>query len=126
MSAVMAAHTRKPKALIAIDTSSEKLGLAKKYGATQTINASQEDVLSRILAITGGDGVQYALDAVGSGKILHMAQQALAVKGTLLTIGSAAEEASLDTRLQLQKGLSYRGCHQGDSDAFEVRLLRPF
>jgi len=111
----MAAKLTTPKYLIAIDMLDDKLELARKYGATHTINGGKEDVGKRIQEITGGLGVQYALDAVGSPAILKLAQQSLGVKGMMVTIGGTPHDVVLSTLPHIQKGLTYRGCHMGDA-----------
>ncbi|CAA6663939.1 unnamed protein product [Spirodela intermedia] len=51
--------------IIAIDVQDEKLNNAKKLGATHTINAAKEDVIDKIKEITGGMGVDVAVEALG-------------------------------------------------------------
>lgn len=51
--------------LIALDFIDERLDWAKKMGATITINPKKEDVEERILEITGGRGVDIAIDITG-------------------------------------------------------------
>jgi aryl-alcohol dehydrogenase len=111
----MSAKLTTPKHLIAVDMVPDKLDLARKYGATHTINPASEDVAIRIQEITGNLGVNYALDAVGSPAILKLAQQSLAVRGMMVTIGGTPNDVSLSTLPHIQKGLTYRGCHMGDS-----------
>lgn len=111
----MIAKLTTPKYLIAIDMLDDKLELARKYGATHTINGGKEDVGARLQEITGGLGVNYALDAVGSPAILKLAQQSLSVKGTMVTIGGTPHDVVLSTLPMIQKGLTYRGCHMGDA-----------
>lgn len=111
----MTAKLTTPKYLIAVDMLDDKLELARKYGATHTINGSKEDVGKRLQEITEGLGVQYALDAVGSPAILKLAQQSLAPKGMMVTIGGTPADVVLSTALHIQRGITYRGCHMGDS-----------
>jgi len=51
--------------IIAVDVSDSKLELAKKLGATDTINSLKEDVKMRIKEIAGNEGLDYAFEAVG-------------------------------------------------------------
>lgn len=67
------------------------------------------------MEITDGQGVDYVIDAVGRPEILKVGQQALAKCGTLLTLGGMPTEAGIRIDLQLIKGITYRGTHQGDS-----------
>ena len=122
-----------PKYLIAIDLQASKLAAATKYGATHTIDASKEDVEARVKesepfryryrdnahasSVTEGRGVNYALDAVGSAAILATGHKLLATRGTLVTIGGTGPNVgpTLPVTSHLQKGLTYRGTHQGDA-----------
>lgn len=69
------------------------------------------------ILVTNGGGVDFALDAVGSAKILATGHKSLAKQGTLVTIGGAepGAEATLPIGLHLMNGLTYRGTHQGDA-----------
>ncbi|KAG6724118.1 hypothetical protein I3842_03G241600 [Carya illinoinensis] len=51
--------------IIAVDVQDEKLQKAKAFGATHTINAIQEDAIEKIREITGGLGVDIAVEALG-------------------------------------------------------------
>ena len=51
--------------IIAVDILDNKLGMAKKFGATHTVNSSKEDPVDRIREITGGAGTHYAFEAIG-------------------------------------------------------------
>ena len=50
--------------IIAVDLREEKLDFAREFGATHTVNASEEDPVESIHEISGG-GVDYAFDAIG-------------------------------------------------------------
>jgi S-(hydroxymethyl)glutathione dehydrogenase/alcohol dehydrogenase len=61
--------------IIAIDTMPAKLELASRLGATDVVNASDEDAAAVVLEMTGG-GVDFAFECIGSNKTC---QQALAM-----------------------------------------------
>ena len=63
--AIMAAAISPLAKIIAIDLKDNRLELAKKCGATHTINASSGDVVQMIKDLTGGRGVNYAVEASG-------------------------------------------------------------
>jgi len=64
-SAILAASFAEAGVVIAIDILDSKLELARKFGATHTINALDQDPVSAVLEITEGRGVDYAIEAVG-------------------------------------------------------------
>lgn len=51
--------------IIAIDMNDTKLGLAKQFGATDTINASGTDPVSEVMGMTGQGGVDAAFEVIG-------------------------------------------------------------
>lgn len=75
---------------------------------------------ARVREITGGRGADVALDCVASVDVLGDAHAALAKCGILITIGGAAGSPAFDVRQHLQKGVSYRGTHQGDAVPREI------
>ncbi|MDZ7900651.1 MAG: NADPH:quinone oxidoreductase family protein [Arcicella sp.] len=99
--------------VIAAASTDEKLALCKKYGATETINYSTEDLRERIKEITGGKGVDVIYDPVG-GKYTEPAFRSIAWKGRYLVIGFAAGDIpSLPLNLPLLKGASVVGVFWG-------------
>lgn len=63
--AIMAAAICPMAKIIAIDLKENRLELAKKCGATHTINASSGDVVQAIKDLTGGKGVDFAVECAG-------------------------------------------------------------
>ena len=72
--------------VIAIDTVSSKLDVAKLMGATDVINASNVDPVEAIKEMTGG-GVEYSFEAVGLKTTAEQCFQALRAGGTATIIG---------------------------------------
>jgi threonine dehydrogenase-like Zn-dependent dehydrogenase len=121
----MAAALYSPKALIVIDLQAGKLEQALTFGATHTINSGTEDVQKRISEITGGRGLDYAIDAVGREQIVQAGFDALAPMGTFLMIGTPSGDgyAHFPMRKSVTRGLKVLGTHQGDSTPSVVRLF---
>ncbi|MBM4205234.1 MAG: zinc-binding dehydrogenase [Gammaproteobacteria bacterium] len=82
LSAVVGAKVAGANPIIAVDLSDEKLEFAKKFGATHVINASREDPIAAIHALTGKkdkytilhtavSGVDYAFDCIGIRKTME-------------------------------------------------------
>jgi propanol-preferring alcohol dehydrogenase len=72
--------------VIALDVDEEKLALARRVGAHQTI-LSGADAASAIRAATGGLGAQAVFDFVGAGPTLDIAREAVAVDGVIQIVG---------------------------------------
>ena len=73
MSALMATMLFQCSKVVAVDVSAYKLSLARSFGATHTIDASISDPVSEILALTGGLGLDYAVEASGQIKVIEQA-----------------------------------------------------
>lgn len=86
LSIIMGAKLAGAFPIIAIDVLERKLELAKKLGATYTVNASISDPVQAVRDIVPG-GVPYAFEAVGSEKVLIQAYWATSRGGTTITVG---------------------------------------
>ena len=72
--------------IIAIDLSDEKLQLATRFGATDTINPSKVDAVETVKELTRG-GVHYAFECVGSKQTAELAYHTLRPRGLATVIG---------------------------------------
>ena len=95
--------------VIAADIDDEKLALAKKMGATYTLNTKTEDAHQRLQEITNGFGPDVVIEAVGSVPTYQMAINEVAFTGRVACIGYAKSEVSLQTKYFVQKELDIRG-----------------
>jgi S-(hydroxymethyl)glutathione dehydrogenase / alcohol dehydrogenase len=86
LSAVNGASIAGADRVIAIDTVSSKLDVAKQMGATDVINASNVDPVEAIKELTGG-GVEYSFEAVGLKLTAEQSFQCLRAGGTATIIG---------------------------------------
>jgi S-(hydroxymethyl)glutathione dehydrogenase/alcohol dehydrogenase len=91
--AVLAGASR----VIAIDQRAVKLDLAKRFGATDVLDASQQDAVAGVRELTGG-GVEYSFEAIGLAVTAEQCFDMLARGGTATVIGliPAGERVSLD------------------------------
>jgi len=81
--------------IIAVDTSEQKLTLARELGAEMTFNAKSPDVAKHIKELTGGHGVTAAFDFVGSDSSLSLAIGATRSLGKVTQVGLAGGTARL-------------------------------
>lgn len=82
-SAILAAQHAKANPIIAIDIHEEKLERAKQLGATHLIHAAHEHPLSQISAISGGKGLDFALESAGKAKTMEWAFECVKAPGGL-------------------------------------------
>src|SRR4249919_323717 len=73
--------------IIAVDLDDKKLEWARNLGATHTINAGQADVVEAIQALTGGNGADVVIDAVGRPETWKQAFYARDLAGTVVLVG---------------------------------------
>ena len=86
LAAVMGAHLVGAEPIVVADLDPAKLALAQRFGATHVIEAGSEDVVARVLEITG-EGAPWMIDAVGAPATMQQAFACLAPEGTLVAIG---------------------------------------
>jgi len=104
--------------VIAVDVMKQKLGWAEEFGATHVIDASKEDPVARVQALSGRGGVDYAFEIVGTQKTIEQALAATHRGGTCVVVGvsPAATRVSIDPGMLLQQrvltGSSFGGGHQ--------------
>jgi NDMA-dependent alcohol dehydrogenase len=89
LNAVQGAALAGAEQIIAVDLLEAKLALARQFGATHTVNASDGDPVAEVRALTGGRGVDYALEVVGSPRTIRQAYDALAKRGVAVVVGVA-------------------------------------
>ena len=75
--------------VVAVDPAPAKLELARQFGATHTVNPSEESNVVRALRKLTGGGADYSFECVGRGEIAAQAYGALGKGGTAVVVGVA-------------------------------------
>jgi S-(hydroxymethyl)mycothiol dehydrogenase len=73
--------------IIGVDIDDRKLGIAQKMGATHTINSKDTDPVPAIQELTGGNGADVVIDAVGRPETWKQAFYARDLAGTVVLVG---------------------------------------
>ncbi len=73
--------------IIAVDIDAKKLEAATKLGATHTVNSSETDPVAAIQELTGGNGADVVIDAVGRPETWKQAFYARDLAGTVVLVG---------------------------------------
>ena len=73
--------------IIAVDIDDQKLEWARGFGATHTVNSSQEDPVEAIKDLTVGFGVDVAIDAIGLPDVYKQCFEARDLAGTVVLVG---------------------------------------
>jgi threonine dehydrogenase-like Zn-dependent dehydrogenase len=87
LAATAGAKLRGAGMIAAIDSNSARLQCALKLGATHLINIREDDPLKRIAQLTGGRGVDVAIEALGTQQTFENAMSVLRAGGTLSSLG---------------------------------------
>lgn len=111
LSALLSAKTLNPAQLIAIDLDNQRLQLAKKLGATHTINSGEftsADIASQIKQITSSlcegeskgrePGVDVAIECVGIPNTFELCQDLITPGGSIANVG--VHGSSVELKLQ--------------------------
>jgi S-(hydroxymethyl)glutathione dehydrogenase/alcohol dehydrogenase len=104
--------------IIAVDVMKQKLAWAEEFGATHVVDASKEDPVARVQAISGRSGVDFAFEVVGTQRTMEQALLSTHRGGTCVVVGvsPAGTRLSIDPSLLLQQrvltGSSFGGGHQ--------------
>jgi threonine dehydrogenase-like Zn-dependent dehydrogenase len=86
LNAIQFLHAFGAYPIIAVDILDHKLEAAKKYGATHTVNASEEDPVKAVRDMTNG-GVSKSFEALGNTKTADQIIRATRPGGTATIIG---------------------------------------
>jgi S-(hydroxymethyl)glutathione dehydrogenase / alcohol dehydrogenase len=82
--------------IIAIDQFSSKREMATRAGATHFVDSSEDDPVKAVRALTGGQGVDHAFEAVGLAKLVRQAIESLAIRGTATIVGVLPPDAMIE------------------------------
>jgi alcohol dehydrogenase len=81
--------------IIMIDVDANRLMLAKQIGATAIINSSEGRAIEAVMRITGGRGVDTAIETVGLSASFKLCKNIVATGGTIANIGVHGTEVDL-------------------------------
>jgi S-(hydroxymethyl)glutathione dehydrogenase/alcohol dehydrogenase len=95
LNAIQGARIAGATKVIAVDLSANKLELAKKLGATHCIKGDEEDAVKKIHEITGGLGVDVAVECVGIPPLVHQAYESTRLMGRTVCVGIAAPDKEI-------------------------------
>jgi threonine dehydrogenase-like Zn-dependent dehydrogenase len=125
---VMALHLARllsPAVLAAVDIVPARLALAARLGATAALNAGAEDAVARIREMTGGEGVDLAVEAAGTAATRQAALASVRSGGTAVLLGLGEEITSFNAVDIVNREVTIRGSYAYTYDDFvrAVELL---
>jgi alcohol dehydrogenase len=87
LAALLTAQFYSPAEIIVIDPDENRLGVAKRFGATSIVAASGGKAAEAVMQLTGGRGVDTAIEAVGVPASFITCEDIVAPGGTIANIG---------------------------------------
>ncbi|RJS91091.1 NAD(P)-dependent alcohol dehydrogenase [Salinisphaera sp. Q1T1-3] len=117
LSAVLAARAAGAARIIVVDRLASRLALAAELGATDIVDAGENDALDVIARLTGENGVRFAVESTGNTTVLRQSIAVLGKRGTVAVVGAPAlgAESQFDVNDLLIGGKQIRGVVEGDS-----------
>lgn len=102
--------------IIAVDLDDDKLATTRSFGATHTINARQHDPVEAIRELTGGNGADLVIDAVGVPATFQQAFEARDLAGRMVLVGVPEPGTTWDIPLDqiFGRGGSIKSSWYGD------------
>ncbi len=98
--------------VIATDTEPYRLQLATRMGADIALDARAPDTVERILAATGGDGIEVVLEMSGAASALQQSLEFITRGGRISLLGIFGEPVRIDLSEQvIQRGLRLYGVY---------------
>ncbi len=95
LAALLTAQLYSPAELIMVDLDDNRLAEAKKLGATKTVNSGDGKAVEKVKALTGGVGVDVAIEAVGIPATFDVCQEIVAAGGHIANVGVHGKPVSL-------------------------------
>lgn len=95
LAALLTAQFYSPARIIMIDLDDNRLEVAARFGATDTINSTDGKAVEAVMRLTDGAGADTVIEAVGIPATFELCQKLVAAGGTIANIGVHGKPASL-------------------------------
>jgi len=95
LAALLTAQFHSPSQIIMIDLDDNRLAVGNRFGATATVNSADGNAAQAVMKLTGGRGVDTAIEAVGIPATFLLCQDIVAAGGTIANIGVHGSKVDL-------------------------------
>lgn len=95
LAALLTAQFYSPTQIILIDLDDNRLEMARRFGATATLNSNNGGVVDKVRQLTDGRGVDTAIEAVGVPATFELCEEIVAPGGTIANVGVHGRKADL-------------------------------
>jgi S-(hydroxymethyl)glutathione dehydrogenase / alcohol dehydrogenase len=118
LNAIQGAAIAGAERIVAVDAQPARLETARRLGATDVVDATKDDPVAAVRALTSGRGADYAIEAIGRTRTVEQAWASVRKAGTcvVIGIGSMKETVSINALMlpMLEKRLL--GCWYGSAN----------
>ena len=87
LAALLTAAFYSPAEIIMIDLDDNRLAVAKRFGATKTVNSSDGRAVEAVMTLTAGEGVDAAIEAVGIPATFELCEGIIKAGGVIANVG---------------------------------------
>lgn len=95
LAALLTAQFYSPSEIIMIDLDDNRLAVGKRFGATATVNSSDGTAAQQVMKLTGGRGVDTAIEAVGIPATFNLCEDIVTPGGTIANVGVHGSKVDL-------------------------------
>jgi alcohol dehydrogenase len=95
LAALLTAQFYSPALIVVVDIDDNRLSVATRFGATNTVNSSDGRAAETIMALTDGRGVDTAIEAVGIPATFELCEDIVGPGGTIANVGVHGQKVDL-------------------------------
>src|SRR5580658_2004260 len=106
LAALLTAQFYSPASIIMVDLDDNRLAVAKRFGATATINSADDKAAETVMKLTGDLGVDTAIEAVGIPATFELCEKIVAPGGTIANIGVHGQQVALHLECLWDRNIS--------------------
>ena len=106
LAALLTAQFYSPAQIIMIDLDDNRLDVAKRLGATATVNSSDGKAVEAVMKLTDHRGVATAIEAVGIPATFELCEKLVAPGGTIANIGVHGSKVDLHLELLWDRNIT--------------------
>ena len=106
LAALLTAQFFSPAEIIMIDLDDNRLEVAKRFGATATVNSTNGKAVEAVMKLTGKRGVDTAIEAVGLPATFELCEKLVAPGGTIANIGVHGTKVDLHLELLWHRNIT--------------------
>jgi alcohol dehydrogenase len=120
LAALLTSQFYSPSQIIMIDLDDNRLAVAKRFGATATVNSKNGNAVEQVKKLTDGRGVDTAIEAVGIPATFELCEDIVAAGGVIANVGVHGVKVDLHLEKLWSHNVTIR---TGLVDTFSIPML---